>query len=109
MKSTISESKILIKKIKEAKDKLTTTQKNHVDYTFQSPELEHVNPSEISTPLTVISKMTNQMSKKSTKPKIDFIRENIVGLCTRYISPYNIELETVYIDHTATNRAYTPV
>lgn len=38
------------------------------------------------------------------------IRRNIIGLNTRYISPsFNIELETIYADHTATNRAYEPI
>ena len=41
--------------------------------------------------------------------KIDIIRENIIGFNTRYISPFNIELESVYIDHTATNRPYRSV
>jgi hypothetical protein len=41
--------------------------------------------------------------------KIDKLRENIVGFNTRYISPFNIELETVYVDHTATNRPYRKV
>ena len=37
------------------------------------------------------------------------IRKNIIGFNTEYISPFNIELETVYVDHTATNRPYKPV
>ena len=41
--------------------------------------------------------------------KIDIIRENIIGFNTRYTSPFNIELESVYVDHTATNRPYTAV
>jgi hypothetical protein len=41
--------------------------------------------------------------------KIDRIRENVVGFNTRYVSPFNIELEAVYVDHTATNRPYRAV
>ena len=43
------------------------------------------------------------------KPKIAVIRKNIIGFNTEYISPFNIQLETVYVDHTATNRPYKPV
>jgi hypothetical protein len=41
--------------------------------------------------------------------KIDIIRDNIIGFNTRYVSPFNIELESVYVDHTATNRPYRTV
>ena len=41
--------------------------------------------------------------------KISLIRKNIIGFNTRYMSPFNIELESVYVDHTATNRPYKTV
>ena len=41
--------------------------------------------------------------------KIDRIRENIIGFNTLYMSPFNIELQAVYVDHTATNRPYRSV
>lgn len=47
-----------------------------------------------------------KISEKKEHSKINQIRENIIGFNTRFISPFNIELETVYVDHTATNRPY---
>ena len=41
--------------------------------------------------------------------KIDEIRSKIIGFTTRYMSPFRIEMETVYVDHTATNRPYQDV
>lgn len=43
------------------------------------------------------------------QPKIEVIRKNIIGFNTEYISPFNIQLEAVYVDHTATNRPYKTV
>lgn len=47
--------------------------------------------------------------KKKNHNKIEEIRSNIIGFNTRYTSPFNIELEAVYVDHTATNRPYRTV
>jgi hypothetical protein len=33
----------------------------------------------------------------------------VIGFNTEYISAFNIQLESVYVDHTATNRPYRPV
>ena len=52
---------------------------------------------------------SSEREEKIPESKIDIIRENIIGFNTRYISPFNIELESVYVDHTATNRPYRTV
>ena len=59
----------------------------------------------------VPSSSFNHMNLKpsTSMQKIDIIRQNIIGFNTRYSSPFNIELESVYVDHTATNRAYKTV
>lgn len=33
----------------------------------------------------------------------------MIGFNTEYVSAFNIQLESVYVDHTATNRPYKPV
>jgi hypothetical protein len=53
--------------------------------------------------------ITNAESNCTATNKIDQIRSKILGFNTRYISPFNIELETIYVDHTATNRAYRSI
>ena len=41
--------------------------------------------------------------------KLDWVRSNIVGFNTNYISAFELELEALYVDHTATNRPFKTV
>ena len=45
----------------------------------------------------------------SYQQKIEEIRSNIIGLRTVFSSPYKLDLEALYADHTATNRPYKDV
>lgn len=66
---------------------------------------------ENSLPQNFSQDVTVETSNSSEEPmeKIEVIRKNIEGFNTLYMSPFNIELEAVYVDHTATNRPYKTV
>ena len=55
--------------------------------------------------------LSEGQSTKQSQPmsKIDEVRSKIIGFTTRYMSPFRIEMEAVYVDHTATNRPYQDV
>lgn len=58
---------------------------------------------------TVVSESTTIQNESACLSKIDTIRSNVIGLSTVYTSPLNIQMEAVYVDHTATNRAYRSI
>lgn len=46
------------------------------------------------------------MLKKDHFKFLSWIRENIIGFNTTYTSAVGLEIESVYVDHTATNRPF---
>lgn len=64
-------------------------------------------------PRTIESEKEYKVKEESVSngklSKIDEIRSNIIGFNTTYITPCNIEVETVYVDHTATSRPYKKI
>ena len=40
---------------------------------------------------------------------LPWIRKNVVGFNTRYTSELKVELEALYVDHTATNRPFKAI
>ena len=47
--------------------------------------------------------------QKTERCFLSWIRENIVGINTTYTSQMQLEIETVYVDHTATNRPFRSI
>jgi selenocysteine lyase/cysteine desulfurase len=45
----------------------------------------------------------------SNEEKLNWVRENAVGINTTYLSAVGLELDAVYVDHTATNRPFQSV
>ena len=41
--------------------------------------------------------------------KLEWVRSNVVGFTSRYTSQLSLELEAIYVDHTATNRPFKTI
>lgn len=55
------------------------------------------------------SKTPTKTSRRKHKVELEEIRRNVIGLNTSFVSGFLLNLEAVYVDHTATNRPYRAV
>lgn len=97
-------SNLLLKKLLELKKTISTqsltTQESRSDLRSSKSDIASLEEFPTDTQLD---------SSINSNSKIELIRSQIIGLRTLVKSPFGFQLETLYADHTATNRPYESV
>jgi selenocysteine lyase/cysteine desulfurase len=101
----LENSTVLLKKLFELKKTLSA---NSVS-TVEDEKSDSRSSKAFNSSLEELQTDTELDNSVSSCQRIEMIRGKIIGLRTVFKSPFGFNLETVYADHTATNRAYESI